>query len=268
MSVTGRASFSTGKAIVPTVNMLDEALSQRLFAERPWRVVAVFCSYCVGATLRKCGCINTGRPVSAPGEVRDLKADCSSRPLRLSFSWSNPTEYPFGIVSYRSRYQCRHPGTGHEVASDDWDSCHHSQCPCLSSQARANQCSACERVCNYPFKRYTFMGDTTYYFNCTCERAVADAPVMPGSMCQVTVQAESKYFQQRGAPTSASCQTPGYTVQIANLSVSCDSQRLSASWAVPEPLEVATKAYYVNIQRKDPDGGQQTTFVNETLSER
>ena len=211
---------------------------------------------------------NTGSSLSAPGQVRDLQADCSSPSLRLSYSWANPTEYSFGIVSYRSRYMCRHPVTGHEVSSHDWDSCHHTRCPCVSSQSRSNQCSACERVCNYPVKRFLFMGERTYYFNCTCERRVADAPVMPGSECQVAVQAESKYLSQRGALTTASCRTPEYIAQVTNLKVSCDSPKLLATWAVPKPLEVATTAYHVNIQRKGRASVQQGEFVNEILNER
>ena len=200
--------------------------------------------------------------------VRHLQADCTSRPLGLSFSWANPTRNAFGIVSYRSRYRCRHPTTGHEVSSEGWHSCRHSQCPCASSQARSNQCTACERVCNYPVKRFNFMGERTYYFNCTCQRLAADAPVMPGSQCQVTVQAESKYLQQRGEPTLAACQTPEHTARVTELGASCDGHTLTLSWGVPSPREVATRAYHVNIQRRARDTGDLWTFVDETLGER
>ncbi|KAF0305962.1 hypothetical protein FJT64_022511 [Amphibalanus amphitrite] len=192
-----------------------------------------------GTAQASSGPVNFTMTVPPPGMVRHLKADCSSQPLGLSFSWANPTKNAFGIVSYRSQYQ-----------------------PAPTSAAPASASATT------PVKRFNFMGERTYYFNCTCElREVTDAPVMPGSECQVTVQAESKYLQQRGETTLAVCRTPEYTVKVTDLKISCEGHTLTLSWDVPRPVEVPTKAYHVNVQRSTRDTGQMEKFVQETLGE-
>lgn len=189
--------------------------------------------------------------------MQALQADCSA-PLHLSFTWTNPVKHAFGVVSYRSKYRCRQLATGQQVGGSNF--CDHQKCPCVSSLRASDQCRACQRVCNYPVKTFKFKGVRTYYFNCSCRYEVPQKKmaVAPGSECWVSVQAVSKYHRQLGTVTLASCRSEAHSPQVTELTVTSEGDSITASWDVPRPVVVPTKAYHVWVERRWENGTVET----------